>query len=155
MPTLAMSTSIEAMARPLEGTVDALAFADETIAASLRAARAAGGLTQAQLAEKLGRSQTLVARAERGKLRVPADYVDAVLKACGLPADWSADDGARSMAQRVDAPSPCGAKVEAHGVDCSVETSEGFEPRDTRALQEACAECGRRRRRFHRHTEGR
>ena len=70
------------------GTVDAHAFVRESIAESLRAARAYAKLTQAELAKRLGKSQTMVSQAESGSARVSERYVKAVLKACGLPADW-------------------------------------------------------------------
>ena len=55
---------------------------------ALRAARRKAGLTQAQLAERLDRSQALVSLAERGALRTGTPYLHAVLEACGLPVDW-------------------------------------------------------------------
>jgi len=70
------------------GAVDAHAFVRQSIAESLRAARAHAKLTQAQLAERMGRSQTMVSQAESGSARVSERYVKAVLKACGLPGDW-------------------------------------------------------------------
>jgi ribosome-binding protein aMBF1 (putative translation factor) len=69
-------------AKEYPGSVDALAFADESIAKSLREARTKAGLTQAELAAKLGKSQSLVARAESGGMVVGVKYVDAALKAC-------------------------------------------------------------------------
>jgi len=71
------------------GAVDAHTFVRGSIAADLRAAREAAGLTQAELAEKLGKSQTLVSQAESGTARVSERYVRTVLKACRLPADWT------------------------------------------------------------------
>ena len=55
---------------------------------ALQSARLAAGLTQAQLADRLGKSQTLVSLAERGKTWTGAPYRQEVLKACGLPSDW-------------------------------------------------------------------
>ena len=72
-----------------KGTVDAHAFVRESIAADLRAAREHAKLTQADLANRMGKSQTLVSQAEAGIARVSERYVRAVLKACRLPADWS------------------------------------------------------------------
>jgi hypothetical protein len=77
------------------GTVDAIDYARASIAADLRAAREQGGFTQVDLAEKLGKSQTLVARAESGKVSIGARYIAAVLKACGLPKDWKPKRKAR------------------------------------------------------------
>jgi ribosome-binding protein aMBF1 (putative translation factor) len=54
----------------------------------LRAARETAGLTQAQLAKKLNRSQGFVCGAERGSTKVSVRYVEKVLKVCGLPSDW-------------------------------------------------------------------
>lgn len=62
----------------------------KTLAPHLRAARRQAGLTQAQLAERMGRSQALVSLAERGALRVGTPFLRTVLTACGLPADWQA-----------------------------------------------------------------
>ena len=60
-----------------------------SIGASLRDARETAGLTQVQLAAKLRVTQPMVAAAESGKGRVAERYVARVLKACGLPKDWS------------------------------------------------------------------
>jgi len=60
----------------------------QALAPRLLAARRQAGLTQAQLAERLGRSQALVSLAERGALRTGTPYLHAVLEACGLPSDW-------------------------------------------------------------------
>lgn len=70
------------------GSVKALPYVRESIATALRAAREHAGLKQAELAEKLGKSQTLISQAEGGRGRVGERYVAAVLKACGLPKDW-------------------------------------------------------------------
>jgi ribosome-binding protein aMBF1 (putative translation factor) len=69
-------------AKEYPGSVDALAFADKAIGKSLRDARTKAGLTQAELAAKLGKSQSLVARAESGDMVVGEKYMDAALKAC-------------------------------------------------------------------------
>ncbi len=60
----------------------------QALAPRLLAARRQAGLTQAQLAERLGRSQALVSLAERGALRTGTPYLHAVLEACGLPTGW-------------------------------------------------------------------
>jgi DNA-binding XRE family transcriptional regulator len=60
----------------------------KALAPRLRAARRQAGLTQAQLAERMGRSQALVSLAERGALRIGTPYLRTVLEACGLPLDW-------------------------------------------------------------------
>ncbi len=60
----------------------------KALAPRLRAARRQAGLTQAQLAGRLGRSQALVSLAERGGLRIGTPYLHAVLDACGLSRDW-------------------------------------------------------------------
>jgi DNA-binding XRE family transcriptional regulator len=60
----------------------------KALAPRLRAARRQASLTQAQLAERMGRSQALVSLAERGALRIGTPYLRAVLEACGLPGDW-------------------------------------------------------------------
>lgn len=70
------------------GTVDAHTFVRGSIASDLRAARETAKLTQAELAERLGKSQTLVSQAESGTARVSERYVRAVLKACGFSEDW-------------------------------------------------------------------
>lgn len=71
------------------GSVDALQYANTSIARTLKAARKAGSLTQAELAKKLGKSQPLIGGAENGTIQVGERYVASVLKACGLPMDWS------------------------------------------------------------------
>ena len=77
-----------------EGTVDAHALIRSSIGADLRAAREAAGMTQSELAQRMGKSQTLVSQAESGDARVSERYVRSVLKACGLPADWNGKPGA-------------------------------------------------------------
>jgi DNA-binding XRE family transcriptional regulator len=69
-------------------TVDAIEYARASIGADLRAAREEAGLTQAELADKLVKSQTMVSQAEAGHVSVGERYVAAVLKACRLPKDW-------------------------------------------------------------------
>jgi ribosome-binding protein aMBF1 (putative translation factor) len=71
-------------------TVDAIDFARASIGADLRAAREAAEMTQAELAMKLKKSQTMVSQAEAGHVSVGERYVAAVLKACGLPKGWKA-----------------------------------------------------------------
>ena len=82
------------------GTVDARAFVRQSIAGDLRAARDKAGLTQAQLAERMGKSQTLVSQAESGTARVSERFVRAVLEACGLPEDWSGQKPTRKTDAR-------------------------------------------------------
>ncbi len=60
------------------------------LAAKLKKARETAGLTQTQLAKKMKKSETLVSAAERGSKDVGERYVQAVLKACGLPTNWQA-----------------------------------------------------------------
>lgn len=71
-----------------------LAEAEEFVLASLgrdlKAAREHAGLSQAQLAKRLGKTQTTVSKSEAGKIQVSEAYVRAVLKACKLPATWKA-----------------------------------------------------------------
>ena len=71
--------------------VDAVAFGAQSLGRSLRLARETAGLTQAELAKKLRRSQSMVSSAETGTVRVGQRYVAAVLRACGLPEDWQAE----------------------------------------------------------------
>jgi ribosome-binding protein aMBF1 (putative translation factor) len=73
-----------------EGSADAIAYANASIASDLKAAREAGELTQGQLAKKIGKSQTMVSQVESGQERPPKGYVEAVMKACRLPKDWAA-----------------------------------------------------------------
>jgi ribosome-binding protein aMBF1 (putative translation factor) len=82
-------------AKELAGAVDAVAYTRRSLGKTLRAAREAAGLTQAELAEKLGKAQPMVSGAEAGRVRVGERYVAAVLKACGLPKDWKRPKGRR------------------------------------------------------------
>jgi ribosome-binding protein aMBF1 (putative translation factor) len=75
-------------AQPTSRVVDAHAFVRGSIATDLRAAREHAGLTQAELAKKMGKSQTMISQAESGTARISERYVHAVLKACGLPVEW-------------------------------------------------------------------
>ena len=68
---------------------NAVAFGMQSLGRSLRLAREAAGLTQAELAKKLRRSQSMVSSAETGTVLVGQRYVAAVLRACGLPEDWN------------------------------------------------------------------
>jgi transcriptional regulator with XRE-family HTH domain len=56
----------------------------------LRAARRRAGLSQRELALRLGRSQATVCHGESGTGRVGVRYVRAVLEACGFPPNWEA-----------------------------------------------------------------
>jgi len=70
--------------------VDGIAWAHATLGENLRKAREAAGLTQGELAERLGKSQAMISRAESGDMQVSERYVGQVLKACGLPKTWKA-----------------------------------------------------------------
>ena len=94
-------------ARMLSGTVehdavDAVEYARTTIGRNLRAAREHAGLTQIELAARLGKSQTLVSGAESGRMSAGDRYVAAVLKACGLPPSWAGPKPPRSDSGRVE-----------------------------------------------------
>jgi ribosome-binding protein aMBF1 (putative translation factor) len=84
--------------KDLEGAVDAVEYTRRSLGKSLRAAREAAGLSQAELAAKLGKAQPMISGAESGTVRVGERHVSAVLKACGLPKDWKASKrrGARA-----------------------------------------------------------
>ena len=58
------------------------------IGENLRAARMRAGLTQAELARRIGRAQTTVSQAESGRIAVSEGYLDDVLKVCRLPRNW-------------------------------------------------------------------
>jgi transcriptional regulator with XRE-family HTH domain len=45
-------------------------------------------LTQAELAERLGQSQSTVSQAESGAARIGKRYVERVIRACELEPDW-------------------------------------------------------------------
>ena len=60
------------------------------IGTDLRKARELAGLTQAELAKKLKKSQAMISGAENGTIKTGWPYASAVLKACGLPEDWKA-----------------------------------------------------------------
>ena len=71
------------------GSVDAIEYARASIGASLKAAREHAGLTQAELAKALKKSQPMISGAENGSINVSERYVRTVLKACGLSEDWT------------------------------------------------------------------
>jgi len=64
----------------------------ESIGRDLRKARDHAGLTQAELAKKLKKSQAMVSGAENGTVKTGWPYAKAVLKACGLSEDWKAPE---------------------------------------------------------------
>jgi ribosome-binding protein aMBF1 (putative translation factor) len=80
---------LQSIAGVPEGSVDAVEYARGSIGATLKAAREHAGLTQAELAVRLKKSQPMVSGAESGTISVSERYARAVLKACKLPADWS------------------------------------------------------------------
>jgi ribosome-binding protein aMBF1 (putative translation factor) len=82
------------------GGVEARPFVRDSLAAGLRAAREQAGLTQAELATRLGKSQTMVSQAESGAARISERFVKAVLKACGLPEDWNGEPARRTGRKR-------------------------------------------------------
>jgi transcriptional regulator with XRE-family HTH domain len=54
----------------------------------IRAARVAAGLTQGELASRLGARRATISDWERGRVRQPAEALVAIAKACGCqPAD--------------------------------------------------------------------
>lgn len=71
----------DAMARQ-EKSHSRLAEGQETSALWLRAARRAAGLTQTELARRLGVDQSQVARAESGRVELSAANLDRYLRAC-------------------------------------------------------------------------
>lgn len=85
----APDASTEADPFDLTDLVDADDFMGKSIGRTLKAARAAAGLTQAQLAKQLRKSQAMVGSAERGTIEVGVEYLRSVLEGCGLPMDWT------------------------------------------------------------------
>ena len=79
-----------------EATAEALSPARKTVRGAigqdLRKAREAAGLTQAELAGRLNKSQAMVSGAENGTVKTGWPYARSVLKACGLPEDWKAPE---------------------------------------------------------------
>lgn len=63
--------------------VDALPFMRKSIGAKLRAMRLSAGMTQSEMAKKIGRSPSTVGLAEQGRISVSASYVEDVLRASG------------------------------------------------------------------------
>ena len=82
-------TRLRTLAGVEPAAVDAVSYGRGSIGKTLRAAREKVGLTQAELAHKLGKSQPMVSGAESGKIDVSERYVAAVLKACKLPKTWA------------------------------------------------------------------
>ena len=79
---------IRGNASTLSRATDARAHAAKSIASDLCLARKTAGLTQAELAHRLGKSQAMVSAVEHGRMRVGARFVAAVIAACGLPRSW-------------------------------------------------------------------
>lgn len=91
LPRAELERLIGADDEATDALTDARAYTRQLIAHDLRRAREAAGITQAELAKRIGCSRSMVAGAERGHQRVGAPYVARVLKACGLPKDWRPD----------------------------------------------------------------
>jgi mRNA-degrading endonuclease RelE of RelBE toxin-antitoxin system len=70
------------------GVVDALPYVVMSMARNAAQARLDAGLTQMEVAAKIGVSQTMVAGVERGRIRIGQRYISALLKACGQPSDY-------------------------------------------------------------------
>ncbi len=70
-------------------TVNASEYVRRSLGENLFAARRTAGLSQRNLAKKVGKGQSTVCRAEKGQIRVTTAYVRAVLKACGVPKNWN------------------------------------------------------------------
>jgi ribosome-binding protein aMBF1 (putative translation factor) len=79
---------LQTMAGIPAGSVDAIEYARASIGDTLKAAREHAGLTQAELAKALKKSQPMVSGAESGTISVSERYVRTVLKACRLPEEW-------------------------------------------------------------------
>jgi ribosome-binding protein aMBF1 (putative translation factor) len=67
---------------------EAKAMALREMGRRVRLARQHVGLTQADLAKKLGCTQAMVSRAESGTVSVSSRFLDRVHRACKLAADW-------------------------------------------------------------------
>jgi transcriptional regulator with XRE-family HTH domain len=80
---------LQELAGVLAGSVDAVVYARASMGETLKQAREQAQLTQAALAAQLKKSQAMVSGAESGSISVSERYVSAVLKACGLPQDWT------------------------------------------------------------------
>lgn len=81
-------------------SVDAHTYVRQSIADGVRQAREHAGLTQAELAALLKKSQTMVSQAESGAARVSERYVKAVLKACCLPENWTGPADQRKKTEK-------------------------------------------------------
>jgi ribosome-binding protein aMBF1 (putative translation factor) len=67
---------------------EALEYGLASLGRDLKAAREHAGLTQADLAKKLKKSQSTVSGSENGTVRVGETYIAKVLKVCRLPENW-------------------------------------------------------------------
>ena len=99
------------MSKIVNDPVDAVSFGLQSLGRNLRLAREQAGLTQAELAKKLRRSQPMVSSAENGTDRVGQRYVLAVLAACNLPEDWKPLRTAKRAAARQKPVVPRGARA--------------------------------------------
>jgi len=66
-----------------------------TFLARLREAREGAGLTQLEVARRLGRPQTWVSKCELGERRVDFVELEDWAAACGKPLEWFATRGRR------------------------------------------------------------
>ncbi len=80
--------SVRVNLRLKEGANNASAQMRKMLGKNLRDARLHAGLSQADLAKRIHRSQAAVSGAEKGKFGVSAEYVRLVLRACGVSPHW-------------------------------------------------------------------
>jgi transcriptional regulator with XRE-family HTH domain len=74
------------------------------LAKKVREARCEAGITQVELAKRLGRSQTLVSLAEHGVVRIGRRYVAAVQRACAGATQADTPSAKERSAQEPHAP---------------------------------------------------
>lgn len=86
---VAVSSAAYGALRGGDVQVDAIVHARLSLARSLRAARKHAGLTRRELAKRLRTSIKSICKSELGRIAVTVKYVKRLLKACGLPLDWS------------------------------------------------------------------
>ncbi len=95
---MSLGLSVERESRVSLAGVDAAAYAQQTIAGRLKAARKYAAMSQAELAAKLKVGPAHVSNCEAGRERIGERMIVRWLAVCGLPTNWKPTHAKRPTA---------------------------------------------------------